>query len=62
MPSAIALSDEVESEFSDLVKLACMLMMLSTCQFKTLDQLRKHNKGSDLHKTFYFRHIFVGRY
>jgi RNA-binding protein 5/10 len=54
MPSPSAFPDEVEFEFSDLLKLACMLMMLSTRQFKTLNQLRKHNKGSDLHKVFIF--------
>ncbi|KAI0255384.1 hypothetical protein BJV78DRAFT_1358937 [Lactifluus subvellereus] len=41
------LPEEVEFEFSDVVKLACLLCAR---QFKTLDQLRKHNKESDLHK------------
>jgi RNA-binding protein 5/10 len=39
----------VEFEFSDVVKLACLLCAR---QFKTLEQLQKHNKESDLHKVF----------
>jgi len=46
-PTPSSLPEEVEFEFSDLVKLACMLCAR---QFKTLDQLKKHNKDSDLHK------------
>jgi len=53
MPSPSPLPEEVEFEFSDFVKLACMLCAR---QFKTLDQLKKHNKESDLHKVFLFRH------
>lgn len=41
--------EEAEFEFSDLVKVACLLCAR---QFKTLDQLKKHNKESDLHKVF----------
>ena len=52
MPPPGILPEEVEFEFSDLVKLACMLCAR---QFKTLDQLKKHNKESDLHKVFLFR-------
>lgn len=58
-PSPSALPEEVEFEFSDLVKLACMLCAR---QFKTLDQLKKHNQESDLHKVFLFRHhILYGK-
>ena len=39
----------MEFEFSDLVKLACLLCAR---QFKSLDQLKKHNKESELHKVF----------
>jgi len=46
-PSANVLPEEVEFEFSDLVKLACLLCAR---QFKSLDQLKKHNKESELHK------------
>ncbi|KAI9508851.1 hypothetical protein F5148DRAFT_979244 [Russula earlei] len=46
-PSPATLPEEVEFEFSDLVKLACLLCAR---QFKSLDQLKKHNKESDLHK------------
>lgn len=46
-PAPCALPEEIEFEFSDLVKLACMLCAR---QFKTLDQLKKHNQESDLHK------------
>ncbi|KAI0303375.1 hypothetical protein B0F90DRAFT_1911376 [Multifurca ochricompacta] len=42
----VALPEEVEFEFSDLAKLACLLCAR---QFKSLDQLKKHNKESDLH-------------
>jgi RNA-binding protein 5/10 len=52
MPSPSTVPEELEFEFSDLVKLACMLCAR---QFKTLDQLKKHNKESDLHKVFLFR-------
>jgi len=43
----VTLPEEVEFEFSDVVKLACLLCAR---QFKTPDQLKKHNKESDLHK------------
>lgn len=46
-PVPAALPEEAEFEFSDLVKIACLLCAR---QFKTLDQLKKHNKESDLHK------------
>jgi RNA-binding protein 5/10 len=39
----------VEFEFSDMTKLACLLC---SRQFKTIEQLKKHNKESDLHKVF----------
>jgi hypothetical protein len=38
---------EVEFEFSDVNALTCLLCAR---QFKTLDQLKRHNKESDLHK------------
>jgi RNA-binding protein 5/10 len=46
-PPPVVLPEEVEFEFSDLVKIACLLCAR---QFKTLDQLKKHNKESELHK------------
>ncbi|KAH9029099.1 hypothetical protein EDB85DRAFT_1968260 [Lactarius pseudohatsudake] len=46
-PAPAALPEETEFEFSDVVKIACLLCAR---QFKTLDQLKKHNKESDLHK------------
>ncbi|KAI9433949.1 hypothetical protein H4582DRAFT_1983514 [Lactarius indigo] len=46
-PVPAALPEETEFEFSDVVKIACLLCAR---QFKTLDQLKKHNKESDLHK------------
>jgi RNA-binding protein 5/10 len=49
-PVPAALPEEVEFEFSDVVKIACLLCAR---QFKTLDQLKKHNKESDLHKVFF---------
>ncbi|KAI0033268.1 hypothetical protein K488DRAFT_85104 [Vararia minispora EC-137] len=41
---------ETEFEFSDVVKLTCLLCAR---QFKTLEQLSRHNKESDLHKKNY---------
>ena len=38
---------EVEFEFSDVTGLMCLLCAR---QFKTIDQLKRHNKESDLHK------------
>ncbi|KAH7889808.1 hypothetical protein F5I97DRAFT_1847493 [Phlebopus sp. FC_14] len=38
---------EVEFEFSDTVAMTCLLCAR---QFKTIDQLKRHNKESDLHK------------
>lgn len=38
---------EVNLEFSDTTKLACLLC---SRQFKTLDQLKRHTADSDLHK------------
>ena len=38
---------EVEFEFSDVPTLTCLLCAR---QFKSLDQLKRHNKESDLHK------------
>jgi len=46
-PVPAALPEEMEFEFSDVVKIACLLCAR---QFKTLEQLKKHNKESDLHK------------
>ncbi|KAK7038013.1 hypothetical protein R3P38DRAFT_2903934 [Favolaschia claudopus] len=40
-------SPEQEFEFSDVNALSCLLCAR---QFKTLDQLKRHNKESDLHK------------
>ena len=45
----MVLPEEVEFEFSDLVKIACLLCAR---QFKALEQLKKHNKESELHKVF----------
>jgi len=47
IPVPAALPEEIEFEFSDVGKVACLLCAR---QFKTLDQLKKHNKESDLHK------------
>ncbi|KAI0060898.1 hypothetical protein BV25DRAFT_913931 [Artomyces pyxidatus] len=44
---AAPLPTETDFEFSDTVKLACLLCAR---QFKTLDLLQRHNKASDLHK------------
>ncbi|KZT28608.1 hypothetical protein NEOLEDRAFT_1175903 [Neolentinus lepideus HHB14362 ss-1] len=41
---------EGEFEFADMTKMACLLCAR---QFKTLDQLKRHNKESDLHKKNY---------
>ena len=38
---------EVDFEFSDVPTLMCLLCAR---QFKSLEQLKRHNKGSDLHK------------
>jgi len=38
---------EEEFEFSDVSALMCLLCAR---QFKTLEQLKRHNKESDLHK------------
>ncbi|EMD34516.1 hypothetical protein CERSUDRAFT_67488 [Gelatoporia subvermispora B] len=38
---------ELEFEFADTTKMACLLCAR---QFKTLEQLKRHNKESDLHK------------
>ena len=38
---------EAEFEFSDTAAMTCLLCAR---QFKTLDQLKRHNKESDLHK------------
>ncbi|KAG6869011.1 hypothetical protein C0993_005669 [Termitomyces sp. T159_Od127] len=42
---------EVEFEFSDTAGLTCLLC---SRQFKSLDQLKRHNKESDLHKARHF--------
>ncbi|KAH7930906.1 hypothetical protein BV22DRAFT_1078286 [Leucogyrophana mollusca] len=48
-PSTTANPDppEVEFEFSDTTAMTCLLCAR---QFKTMDQLKRHNKESDLHK------------
>lgn len=38
---------EAEFEFSDMTAMACLLCAR---QFKSPDQLKRHNKDSDLHK------------
>lgn len=43
----IPLSVETEFEFSDTTAMTCLLCAR---QFKNLDQLKRHNKESDLHK------------
>ena len=45
--SGVSLPQEVEFEFSDTVAMTCLLCAR---QFKTLEQLKRHNKESDLHK------------
>ncbi|EIM90511.1 uncharacterized protein STEHIDRAFT_75317 [Stereum hirsutum FP-91666 SS1] len=44
------LPPETDFEFSDTVKFTCLLCAR---QFKSLDQLKRHNKESDLHKKNY---------
>lgn len=48
---APALPSETEFEFSDLMGLSCLLCAR---QFKSVDQLKRHNKESDLHKVGLF--------
>ncbi|RDB23995.1 RNA-binding protein 5-A [Hypsizygus marmoreus] len=45
--SGTSTPQEVEFEFSDVNRLMCLLCAR---QFKSLDQLKRHNKESDLHK------------
>lgn len=40
----------MDFEFSDTVKFTCLLCAR---QFKSLDQLKRHNKESDLHKVLF---------
>lgn len=47
---------EVDFEFSDTVAMTCLLCAR---QFKTMDQLKRHNKESDLHKARYFIHLCI---
>ena len=42
-----AVSADTEFEFSDLIAMTCLLCAR---QFKSLDQLNRHNQQSDLHK------------
>lgn len=50
MPSeAPSVATEPSLEFSDINSLMCLLCAR---QFKTLDQLKRHNKESDLHKVY----------
>jgi RNA-binding protein 5/10 len=42
---------EIELEFSDTNALTCLLCARA---FKSLDQLKRHNKESDLHKARHF--------
>ncbi|KAG6909467.1 hypothetical protein DXG01_000453 [Tephrocybe rancida] len=46
---------EVEFEFSDVTGLMCLLCAR---QFKSLDQLKRHNKESDLHKARNFNAVY----
>ncbi|KAG6829670.1 hypothetical protein H0H92_003914 [Tricholoma furcatifolium] len=46
---------EVEFEFSDVTALTCLLCAR---QFKSLDQLKRHNKESDLHKARNFNAVY----
>lgn len=43
---------ETEFEFSDTAAMTCLLCAR---KFKTLDQLKRHNKESDLHKVLHCR-------
>ena len=47
---------EVEFEFSDTYAMTCLLCAR---QFKNMDQLKRHNKESDLHKARLFISFFV---
>lgn len=46
-PSTQSTPPETESEFADISALMCLLCAR---QFKSLDQLKRHNRESDLHK------------
>jgi len=46
----MTLPPEAEFEFSDV---ACLTCLLCARQFKSLDQLKRHNKESELHKKNY---------
>jgi len=48
--STITLQPETEFEFSDVAGLTCLLCAR---QFKAVDQLKRHNKESELHKKNY---------
>ncbi|KAG6833193.1 hypothetical protein H0H87_010256 [Tephrocybe sp. NHM501043] len=47
---------EMEFEFSDVTGLMCLLCAR---QFKSLDQLKRHNKESDLHKARNFNAVYT---
>lgn len=51
---AAPLPVEVEFEFSDLKAFSCLLC---SRQFKTIEQLKRHNKESDLHKARIICHL-----
>lgn len=55
-PSNSATMMEVEFEFSDTAGLTCLLC---SRQFKSLDQLKRHNKESDLHKARHFSAVYL---
>ena len=47
---------ETEFEFSDTSAMTCLLCAR---QFKSLDQLKRHNKESDLHKVIPCRRLIL---
>ena len=47
---------EAEFEFSDTTAMTCLLCAR---QFKNLDQLKRHNKESDLHKVAPLHFVFI---
>ncbi|KAG5645840.1 hypothetical protein DXG03_005182 [Asterophora parasitica] len=53
--NATPVPTETEFEFSDVTGLMCLLCAR---QFKSLDQLKRHNKESDLHKARHFNAVY----
>lgn len=54
--AGVPIPSEAEFEFSDVTGLMCLLCAR---QFKTIDQLKRHNKESDLHKARNFNAVYT---